>query len=208
MKHSTRSRTRKPLVLLGLAVTPIALAAPVTAGAASSTAGSKIQVIGSGVRAPSSAGDVPFTFSVRAVTRPRSNGVYGTFSGSFPHDSAKTQSGAPEFPAPGKFVTFSGVVTCLRVSGDAATIGGVLTSGFGYDDTYTEPQRDQTGDWFITTVRDPKHGPDTMSSIDWGDRAYLAAQHYNSFAALCRNPVPDLGTKQFRLASGDIQIRG
>lgn len=61
----------------------------------------------------------------------------------------------PPFPAPRKFATLHGAVTCLKVNGDQATIGGVLTSGYGYDDTYTQGPRDLTGDWFITSVHDP-----------------------------------------------------
>jgi hypothetical protein len=129
-----------------------------------------------------------------------SDGVYGTFSGSFPYD-------AP-FPAPGPFATFHGAVTCLKVSGDNATIGGVLTSGYGYDDTYTHGHRDLTGDWFITTVQDPAAtgSPNTMGYIDWGDRSYFANQGFKSFVSLCDNPAADLGTAQFPLSSGDIKI--
>jgi hypothetical protein len=164
-----------------------------------------VHVTGSGVRSASSSGDVPFTFAFEASTQARSDGVNGSFSGFFPHD-------AP-FPAPGKFATFAGVVTCLRVSGDNATIGGVFTSGYGYDGYYDQGQRDLTGDWFITTVRDngnPEDGvsPDTMGYIDWGDRAYIATYGYGSFASLCNNPVADLGTNQFPLNSGTIKITG
>lgn len=162
--------------------------------------GSGTHVSGSGVRSASSAGDVPFTFSFNAIATPApSDGVYGTFSGSFPHD-------AP-FPAPGNFATFQGAVTCLKVSGDQATIGGVLESGYGYDDTFTQGQRDLTGDWFITTVQDPTHrSPDTMGYIDWGDRAYFANQGFHTFASLCDDPAADLGTAQFPLNTGDIKI--
>jgi hypothetical protein len=164
--------------------------------------GAAAHVRGAGVRSPSSAGDVPFTFSFNATATPASSdGVYGTFSGSFPHD--------PPFPAPGNFATFHGAITCLKVSGDKATIGGVFTSGYGYDDTYRQGHRDLTGDWFITTVQDPASGaPDTMGYIDWGDRGYFAHQGFSSFASLCDNPAADLGTNQFPLSSGDIKISG
>ena len=182
----------------------IAAAAPLgllaTSAPAFASTGAGPHVYGSGVRSASSAGDVPFTFSFNAIATPAlSNRVYGTISGSFPHD-------AP-FPAPGNFATFRGAVTCLKVSGDKATIGAVLTSGYGYDDTYTQGQHNLAGDWFITTVQDPPSGaPDTMGYIDWGDSGYFASQGFSSFAALCDNPTPDLGTAQFPLNSGDIKV--
>jgi hypothetical protein len=191
-------RARLRLAAAVTAAATVSLIATSTPSFASTGAG--IHVRGSGVRSASSPGDVPFTFSFNAIATPaHSDGVDGAFSGSFPHD-------AP-FPAPGNFATFHGAVTCLKVSGDMATIGGVLTSGYGYDDTYTQGQRDLTGDWFITTVQDPTSGsPDTMGYIDWGDRGYFAGQGFSSFASLCDNPTADLGTSQFPLSSGEIKI--
>lgn len=106
--------------------------------------------------------------------------------------------------------TFSAEVTCLQVSGNTATIGGVVTAGYGYDDNFAS-QNDLTGDWFITTVQDNSHQPngsplDTMGLIDWGDRAYFASEGFNSFTSLCDNPAADIGTAQFPLNSGDIII--
>jgi hypothetical protein len=163
------------------------------------------------VRAAHSSSDVPFTFAFHARTGAHPDGVYGTFSGSFPHDPLR-QGGRPLFPAPGKFVTFKGLVTCLRVSGDTATIGALITSGRGYDGTYTTYQHDLAGDWFITTIHDPRHGRDTMGYTDWGDRAYFGdasnfhGHSFRTFRSLCDNPTPDLGHAQFRLASGDITV--
>jgi hypothetical protein len=201
-KATTRRRSgmgRASIVLI-LAVAAIAITAPVNAGAASSDPPNAVRVSGSGVRAASSAGDVPFTFSLDATTAALGHGATGTFSGSFPHD--------PAFPAPGNFSTFSGVVTCLQVDGDTATIGGIITSGYGYDDNFTSPSN-LAGDWFITTVQDPEDGaPDTMGYNDYGDRTYFATQGFSTFDSLCDNPAGDLGTSQFPLVSGDITIDG
>jgi hypothetical protein len=193
---------------LSVAITAITLAGPVNAGAATSTNGD--HAIGSGVRAASSSTDVPFTFSVHAVSPARPGGVYGTFSGSFPHDPFFRD----RVSAPGDFATFSGDVTCLQVSGDTATIGGVITSGYGYDgvttgDGFSQDQVDLAGDWFITTAQDPYGGStDTMGYIDWGDRTYFttAGYGYTSVSSMCNDPTADLGTAQFPLASGDIRI--
>lgn len=192
--------TRRARIRLAAAITAATTLGLLGTSAPSfASTGSGTHVSGSGVRS-AAAGDVPFTFSFNAIATPAPpGGVYGAFAGSFPHD--------PPFPAPGNFATFHGAVTCLKVSGDKATVGGVLTSGFGYDDTYTQGQRDLTGDWFITTVHDPTSGTtDTMGYIDWGDRGYFASQGFNSFASLCDNPAADLGTTQFPLRSGDIKI--
>ena len=197
-----RTPARWARIRLAVAITVAAAIGLLGASApsfASTNAGAHVR--GSGVRAPTSSGDVPFTFSFRATAPPaRSDGLYGTFFGVFPHD-------AP-FPAPGNFATFHGAVTCLKVSGHSATIGGVITSGYGYDDTFKQGHRDLTGDWFITTLRDPAAtgSPDTMGYIDWGDRGYFANQGFSSFASLCDDPAADLGTAQFPLRSGDIKI--
>jgi len=200
----TASRVRRFSIWLCLAVAAGATIGVVDASAASSVPQVKgTQVSGSGVRAPSSATDVPFTFSFDAIANPAStNGIYGTFSGTFPHDAL--------FSAPGDFASFQGVVTCLQVTGDQATIGGVVTSGYGYDDFYTNGQNDLTGDWFITTVQDPAdaaggQSTDTMGYLDWGDRGYFASVGYATFGSLCANPIPDLTTAQFPLSSGDIK---
>jgi hypothetical protein len=154
---------------------------------------------------------VPFTFSVRATSPARPDGAYGTFSGSFPHDPFFRDG----VSAPGDFATFSGDVTCLQVSGDTATIGAVITSGYGYDsvttgDGLSQDQRDLTGDWFITTAQDPKgqDAPDRIGYVDWGDGTYFttASYGYTSFSPMCSDPAADLGTAQFPLASGDIRI--
>jgi hypothetical protein len=205
MKRSTRSRIGT-VILLCLAVTSTTLAAPVTAGAARSAAGSGIRVIGSGIRAPSSATDVPFTFSFDARMLAPPNGINGTFSGSFPHDPF-----TPCCQAPGDFASFSGRVTCLSVSGDTATIGGILTSGYGYDGFYDAPPHKLAGDWYIVQVQDPAgDAPDSIGYIDWGSRAYFlsAGYGYTSFDSMCDDPQTDLGTNEFPLSSGDIQIRG
>jgi hypothetical protein len=198
----TSTPARRAQIRLAAAITAAATLGLLGASAPSfASTGTGTHVSGSGVRSASSSGDVPFTFSFNAIATPApSDGVYGTFSGSFPHD-------AP-FPAPGKFATFHGAVTCLKVNGDKATIGGVLISGYGYDDTYTQGHRDLTGDWFITTIQDPATAgsPDTMGYIDWGDRGYFASQGFSSFDSLCGNPAADLGTAQFPLSSGDIKI--
>ena len=199
----TRASTpaRRAQFRLAVAITAAAALSLLGTSAASfASTGAATHVRGAGVRSPDAAGDVPFTFSFNAIATPApSDGIYGTFSGSFPHD-------AP-FPAPGNFATFHGAINCLKVSGDQATIGGVLTSGYGYDDTFAQGHRDLTGDWFITTVQDPASGaPDTMGYIDWGDRGYFANGGFSSFASLCDNPAADLGTNQFLLSSGDIQI--
>jgi hypothetical protein len=202
MTRST-ARARRAKIRFAAALTAAATAAVLGTSApsfASTDAGTRVS--GSGIRSASASGDVPFTFSVNAIsTRAPLPGIYGTFYGKFPHD--------PPFPAPGNFVTFHGAVTCLKVDGNKATIGGVVTSGYGYDDTFTQGHRDLTGDWFITTVQDPPAGAtDTMGYIDWGDRGYFANQGFNSFASLCNNPAADLGTAQFPLNSGDIKISG
>jgi hypothetical protein len=199
------TRIRRSSTWLALAATGLATAGMLGASGTSFAAtGTGSRVRGAGVRSASSAGDVPFTFAVDATT-PAADGDYGTFSGSFPHD-------AP-FPAPGNFASFHAVVTCLQVSGDDATIGGVVISGYGYDDNYDQGQRDLAGDWFITTVHSSTNQrfgnpPDTMGYIDWGDRAYFASEGFNSFTSLCNNPAADLGTAQFPLSSGQVSVSG
>jgi hypothetical protein len=169
-----------------------------------------LHVIGSGVRAAvpgDPASQFTFSFDARSASA-QANGVEGTFSGSFMRDALFRT-------APGNFASFAGVVTCLQVNGDMATIGGVITSGYGYDSDLSGPEgfsqdkRDLTGDWFITTAQDPKRNEslDALGYVDWGDRAYFVAIGFSSFSALCNDPVPDLGTAQFPLVSGDLKIR-
>jgi hypothetical protein len=207
MKRMTSTRVRNASIPIGLAVAAITLATPI-AGAAYPASASSVHVVGSGVRTPSSSKDVPFTFSFNGTTEPGSTGSYGRFSGSYPHDPFFRNG----FSAPGKFATFSGSVRCLRVSGTEATIGVVITSGYGYDGTYAGSQHNLRGDWFITTVRDPEQGPDTMGYVDWGSRAYFgnsanfSGHRFGSFGSLCNNPTPDLGHSQFKLRSGDIRV--
>jgi hypothetical protein len=181
--------------------------APAFAGAASTAS---VHVVGSGVRAAHSSTDVPFTFAFNGTTKPAVNGTYGTFSGSYPHDPFFRNGKS----APGKFAAFSGSLRCVGVDGGHATIGGFITAGYGYDGTYSGPRHKLKGDWFITTVRDPRRSgaPDTMGYVDWGPPAYFGtAANFNghrfaSFSALCNNPAPDLGNSQFRLAAGDIRV--
>lgn len=198
------SSRRHRVSALALAVSVLALTGSLAARAASASPPGAIYVSGSGVRAPSTATDVPFTFSVGARTLAQPNGINGTFSGSFPHDPF-----APCCQAPGDFASFSGQVTCLHVSGDTATIGGIITSGYGYDGFYDAPPHNLVGDWFITQVRDPgADAPDTMGYIDWGSRGYFlsAGYGYTSFDSMCDDPTADLGNNQFPLSSGDITI--
>jgi hypothetical protein len=200
------STLRRRVSALGLAVSVIALASAAAAGPAFAAPQGAIYVSGSGVRAPSSTTDVPFTFAFDARTLAPPNGVNGTFSGSFPHDPI-----TPCCQAPGDFATFSGTVTCLQVGGNTATIGGIITSGYGYDGFYNTGQHKLAGDWFITQVQDPSgDAPDTLGYIDWGNRAYFlsAGYGYTSFDSMCDNPQADLGTDQFPLNSGDITISG
>ena len=204
--HPTRTATTRRhrgircFSLALIMATAISTTAAGNAGAASSNSPNVVRVTGSGVRAASSAGDVPFTFSFDARTPARGEAATGTFSGQYPHD--------PAFPAPGNFSTFSGVVTCLQVNGDMATIGGIITSGYGYDENFVS-QSNLAGDRFITTVQDSGDGsPDTMGYNDYGDRTYFASQGFSTFDSLCDNPAGDLGTSQFPLLSGDITISG
>ena len=119
--------------------------------------------------------------------------------------------------APGNFATFSGLVTCLQLNGEIATIGDIITSGYGYDgdpttpDLFSQDQRDLTGDWFITIAQDPRGDnlPDTVGFVDWGDRNYFlnAGFGYTSFSSVCADPAANLGTAQFPLVSGDLKIK-
>lgn len=214
MKRSTSSHVGKTLILFGLAIAALTLAAPLAAGAAASASTDAISVTGSGVR-----GGVPgdpaatFAFSFDARTPPTGSSVVdGTFDGSFPHD--------PNFrngvSAPGNFATFSGAVSCLQLNGGTATIGGIITSGYGYDgdpstpDLFSLNQHDLAGDWFIAVAQDLKGGktPDTIGFVDWGDSNYFlnAGYGYTSFTSMCDDPAADLGTAQFPLLSGDLNI--
>jgi hypothetical protein len=185
----------------------IAFAPPVAAAA------NPISVRGSGVRGGIPGDPTPFNFAFDARTTPNADGDYGTFSGSFPHDPYFRNGDS----APGNFATFSGTMTCLQVNDSTATIGGVISSGFGYDgdpstpDLFSQNQRDLNGDWFITTAQDPKGDTarDTIGYVDWGDRAYFlnAGYGYTSFDSVCDHPSADLGTTQFPLVSGDLSIR-
>ena len=199
-------RTRHPrrgLIALALAIAAVATTALIGAATASSRSVAVYHAHGAGVRAASSAGDVPFTFAFDATTSPDRDSVLGTFSGSWPHDDP--------FPAPGDFADFAGVVTCLQVSGKTATVGGVITSGHGYDGNYDHGQLDLAGDWFVMIVQDngpPKSNSDLMSYVDWGDRTYFAGIGFDSFNSLCNNAVEDVGAPQFPLLSGDISVGG
>jgi hypothetical protein len=198
------SPTRYRVSALALAIGVLALAGSVAARPASANPPGAVYVSGSGVRVPSSATDVPFTFSFDARALAPPNGINGTFFGSFPHDPF-----ASCCQAPGAFATFSGQVTCLQVSGDTATIGGIVTSGYGYDGFFDTPPHKLVGDWFITQVQDQGGGaPDTMGFTDWGNRGYFlsAGYGYTSFDSMCNDPTADLGTNQFPLSSGDITI--
>jgi hypothetical protein len=202
-----RTHVRRAAKRLGAAATALATIGLLGAsGASYASPGHASRVSGAGVRSASSAGDVPFSFAFDALSTPApSGGIHGTFSGSFPHDNL--------FPAPGDFASFQVAITCLQVAGNQATIGGVVTSGYGYDDFFDQGQRDLTGDWFITTVQDSSHQPagsppDTMGYVDYGDRAYFASQGFSTFVSLCDNPAADLGSSQFPLTSGDINING
>lgn len=206
MKRITSIRGGNASIRCGLAVAAITLA-PSIAGAALTDS---IHVVGSGVRAPHSSTDVPFTFAFNGTTKAASNGSHGTFSGSYPHDPFFRNGKS----APGKFATFSGWLKCVRVKGGHATIGGDITRGYGYDGTYSGPQHNLRGDWFITTVRDPRRAGslDTMGFVDWGSPEYFgkaanfSGHRFASFSSLCNNPAPDLGNSQFKLASGDIRV--
>jgi hypothetical protein len=175
-----------------------------TQTALSSAARNKTRVAGSGVRASINPSDptVKLFFSFDAMTSTHGPGTgTGTFSIEFKN-----------------FAQLSGVVSCLLVDGDTATIGGVATSGYGYDNDYSAGQRDLTGDWFIAIVQDKgksAHGmsPDSASSVDWGDRSYFAAGGSSSptvpfptFDSLCNSASVDVGTDLFPLLSGDIKI--
>jgi hypothetical protein len=204
VKEMTKGSSRRWVRLgLALAIAGGVVVALVTQTAASSPAASKkaskSYVAGSGVREPITVGSEPFVFSVNAA--PGKNGIFGTLKGSFEN-----------------FASFTGVVTCLHISGNTATVGGVFTSGYGYDDDFSEPQHDLTGDWFIWIVQDngpSKHGPspDMASSFDWGDRGFFTAGGSNpstsfpTFDALCDNAVDDVGTDLFPLVSGEITVR-
>jgi hypothetical protein len=209
MRRITIIRVRNASIQLGLAMAAITLV-PSIAGAAFRDSARSIRVVGSGVRTPSTSKDVPFTFAFNATARPDSNGSYGTFSGSYPHDPF-FRNGAS---AAGKFASFSGSLKCVRVDGNHATIGGIITAGYGYDGTYSGHQRKLKGDWFITTVRDPTRAgsADTMGYVDWGSARYFGdpknfnGHRFGSFKSLCDNPTPDLGNSQFTLKSGDIRI--
>ena len=209
MKRITNIRVRNASIPVCLAVAAITLA-PSIAGAALSSSTSTIQVAGSGVRAPSSSKDIPFTFAFNGTTQPASNGSYGTFSGSYQHDPFFRNG----VSAAGKFASFAGSLRCVRAHGSHATIGAVITSGYGYDGTYSGRQHDLKGDWFITTVQDPSRAgsPDTMGYVDWGPPAYFGTaanfngHRFGSFSSLCNNPSPDLGKTQFKLKSGDIRV--
>jgi hypothetical protein len=212
MKRLISSRVANALIALAAAISAITLSTAVSASAATSSSVGKTRVIGSGIRAASSSTDVPFTFSVDATTPAASNGIYGTFSGSFPNDPNFRNGNS----APGNFATFSGVVACLRVNGDSATIGGVITSGYGYDsaltsDGFSQDQVDLTGDWFITTAHDQRgeQAPDTVGFVDYGSRDYFtnAGYGYTSFTSMCGDPTADLGNAQFPLVTGDLDIR-
>jgi hypothetical protein len=204
------STCRNRLITCGFALGLIAIGATLGAGTAVAAPAPRIHVHGSLVRAASSSEDVPFTFSVNATAPAPPSGINGTFSGSFPHDPYPTPD---RFSAPGNWATFSGRVYCLQLNGDTATIGGVITSGYGYDsvasgDGYSTDQRDLAGDWFIVLVQDPQgKSPDLMSYVDFGTGSYFsAAWGFSTFTSMCDNAAVDDGAPQFPLASGDITI--
>ena len=157
---------------------------------------------GSGVRA-AAPDDVPFTFAFDASTVGSSDGILGHFSGSWPHLDI--------YPEPGDFVTLSGVVTHLAVADKHATIAGIITFGYGYDNDFDEGHHDLAGDWIIFTAEDHGEptidGPvDTMGFADWGDRQYFTGIGYPTFSAMCDNADAVLTTTQFPLISGQITI--
>jgi hypothetical protein len=161
-----------------------------------------IRATGSGVRA-AAPDDVPFTFWFDATTLDSPNRVLGYFSGSWPHLDIYTE--------PGDFATLFGVVTHLAVTGNHATIAGILTSGYGYDNDFEEGHRELAGDWFMFSAEDhgdPEDGvpTDTVGFADWGDREYFTRLGYPTFLSMCDNPTAILETTQFPLISGQITI--
>jgi len=126
--HPTRTATTRRhrgircFSLALIMATAISTTAAGNAGAASSNSPNVVRVTGSGVRAASSAGDVPFTFSFDARTPARGEAATGTFSGQYPHD--------PAFPASGygyddNFVSQSNLagdrfITTVQDSGDGS----------------------------------------------------------------------------------------
>jgi hypothetical protein len=191
-RFKTALRARPRLIALGLAVTAVAIAAPLGAGAASSSTGAPIVVLGSGVRSPND-----FVFTINAHTPADSVGVYGTFSGDYPS--------LPSNVAP----DFSGVVTCLHAGGNTVTVGGIITQGAGVDGPNYNVPNDLAGDWYFAIVQDPPGGqPDTMSGNSFGPRSYFTSLGYTSFSSVCNNATadPEIGTSHNLLTSGDIHI--
>jgi hypothetical protein len=204
------------LITLGLAATVLVFATALPPGVASAAPAHPLRVVGSGVRAPFSPSDPAsvFYFSFNARTPAAPDGVYGTFSGRFPHDSSIRSAG-------NDFADFSGVVACLQLNGGVATIGGIITSGTGYApdtngaDGWSQTQIDLASDWFIATATDPKgeKAPVTVSGVDYGSPDYFLVTDlpttgvsYPTLSSLCNDPVDDLGTTQFPLISGDVHI--
>jgi hypothetical protein len=177
--------------LFSAVIAVAALAALAVVQTAASKSAGQTKVSGSGVRAASAPGNPEVTFAFAGSTKAGAGGVNGSFSISIPGN-----------------LTATGVLTCVHVNGNTATVGGVITSGLGIDDVLTTPG-DLTGDWFMTTVQDngkaPKGGvsPDMMGFAGWAPRGYWAAPDFQS---LCNDPVPDLGTTMFPLVSGDIKV--
>lgn len=186
---------RRKHALVALVILAGAAAASLALTQAATSSGPPAVVTGSGVRGFPGGTGVTFSFAASSIALP--GGVYGTFTWS--------HAGT---------VTATMVVTCLQVSGKTATIGGVVTSGYGLDgDGATESNEDLTGDWVITTVQDngrPVNGvsPDKMGYIDWSDRTGWQESGFPTFQSVCNDPADAIGdTTMFSLTSGDITIR-
>src|SRR5215212_965376 len=174
-------------VLLGALVVPL-LVAPI---AGTATAPKYDRAAGDGVRSQRSAGGSTPSFALDARSGPSGEDSQGTLSMDF-----GTFEGSAQFTVQ---------VTCLRVSGATATVGGVVASGRGTDIS--------VGAGFVAIFKDfgvPKHGvsPDQMSGVAWGPDLGAA-----TVEEACASPfgLPDKGwaglsTRFTNLLSGNVNI--
>jgi hypothetical protein len=124
------------------------------------------------------------------------NGVLFSFDA---HSSPSGANPAGTFTMAIGSLTFTGSVTCLRVTGNTAVITGVIASGSG-----GSPDTDP-GQPFVVIVEDhgkARHGvsPDKMSFVVFGTGI-------GDDVSLCADPDTATGPDRFALLSGDIVVK-
>jgi len=186
-------------LLLGLSLLAVA-ALTVMGSASAGSVPTKDKVSGDGQRAARVSNGPSPLFTIDSTSGPSGQNPTGTM----------TMDWGTAFGAPTNFTV---KVTCLHVSGNQATILGVITSGTGIDGVYGDALA--PGDEFLIAVQDngvaQKGGvsPDRLSGVLWGTGFIEDPNVLNSTkAAVCADSTDALGTPDHYvgLVSGNINV--